>query len=130
MSKGKYLGNCIYCNTEAIIEVEDDLAHEYNEQKEEFQIFLNEEATKICKCASAVAWWNVERCVRKAEKRCEEIAGGKIGQALKEAVRPIMSNKFESITIKHCGNKYSVYLDNNDGIHIKRECKVIDDNAE
>lgn len=130
MSKGTYIGNCIYCKQQGMIEVEDNLAREYDERKEEFQAFLNEEATKICKCEAARAWWNVERRVRKAEKRCEEIAGDKIGEALKAAVRPIMSGHFDSITIKDCGVKYSVYLDNNDRIHIKRERKVVDDNAE
>lgn len=129
-TKSTYIGHCLYCQQQGMIEVEDALAKQYDGHEEEFHAYLDEEATKICKCEASRAWWNVERRVRKAEKRCEEIAGDKIGEVLKAAVRPIMSSYFDNITIKDGSEKYSVYLDSNERLHVKREHKVVDDKTE
>lgn len=77
------------------------------------------------------AWWNVERRVRKAEARCLEVADSEyIGEVLKSSVRPIMKSEFDRLTIKDGGVTYSVYLDNDERIHVRREYKVTDDKTE
>ncbi len=130
-TKSTYTGYCLYCQQQGMVTVEDDVAKEYEGRDEDFSAFLNEEATKICKCEASRAWWNVERRVRKAEARCLEVADSEyIGEVLKSSVRPIMKSEFDRLTIKDGGVTYSVYLDNDERIHVRREYKVTDDKTE
>lgn len=49
---------------------------------------------------------------------------------MKSSVRPIMKSEFDRLTIKDGGVTYSVYLDNDERIHARREYKVTDDKTE
>lgn len=131
MTKGTYYGSCMYCKQQIMLEIDDDIAAQYEDKPDEWDAYLSEEAVKRCKCEGARAWWNVERRVRKAEDRCLNIAGNEqMGEILKSAVRPIMMNKFDKLVIRGNGATYSVYLDSSEHLHVRREHKVIEDTTE
>lgn len=69
--------------------------------------------------------------MRKAEDECLKLANNEqIGKALKAAVRPVMRSEFDRITIKNHGVTYSVYLDGDERLHVRREHKVTEDKTE
>lgn len=114
-----------------MLEINDDIAASYEDKPDDWDTYISEEATKICKCEGARAWWNVERRVRKAEDECLKLAGNEqIGEMLKVAVRHVMKDKFDKLIIKDGGVTYSVYLDSDERLHVRREHKVTEDKTE
>lgn len=131
MTKSTYLGKCMYCGQQAMLEINDDIVALYEDKPDDWDTYISEEATKICKCEGARAWWNVERRVRKAEDECLKLANSEqIGEVLKAAVRPVMRSEFDKLTIKDGGVTYSVYLDSDERLHVRREHKVTEDKTE
>jgi hypothetical protein len=131
MTKSTYLGKCMYCGQQAMLEINDDIADSFEDKPDDWDTYISEEVTKICKCEGARAWWNVERRVRKAEDECLKLAGNEqIGEMLKVAVRHVMKDKFDKLIIKDGGVTYSVYLDSDERIHVRREHKVTEDKTE
>lgn len=131
MTKSTYFGRCMYCGQQAMLEINDNTVALYEGKTDDWDTYISEEATKICKCEGARAWWNVERRVRKAEDECLKLANNEqIGKALKAAVRPVMRSEFDRITIKDHGVTYSVYLDGDERLHVRREHKVTEDKTE
>lgn len=87
-----------------MLEITDDVAATYEDRPDDWDAYISEEATKICKCEGARAWWNVERRVRKAEDECLKLANSEqIGEVMKAAVRPVMRSEFDKLTIKDGG---------------------------
>lgn len=104
MTKSTYLGKCMYCGQQAMLEINDDIVASYEDKPDDWDTYISEEATKICKCEGARAWWNVERRVRKAEDECLKLANSEqIGEVLKAAARPVMRSEFDKLTIKDGG---------------------------
>lgn len=104
MTKSTYLGKCMYCGQQAMLEINDDIADSFEDKPDDWDTYISEEVTKICKCEGARAWWNVERRVRKAEDECLKLAGNEqIGEMLKVAVRHVMKDKFDKLIIKDGG---------------------------
>ena len=131
MTKSTYLGKCMYCGQQAMLEINDDIADSFEDKPDDWDTYISEEVTKICKCEGARAWWNVERRVRKAEDECLKLAGNEqIGEMLKVAVRHVMKDKFDKLIIKDGGVTYSVYLNSDERIHVRREHKVTEDKTE
>lgn len=131
MSKGQYIGYCRYCKQQTMLQIDDVVAADYENNPEEWEAYLEEEATKKCKCQGASAWWNVERRVRNAEDRCLELATNEeIGNILQSSVRPLMKGKLDKVTIKYSGVNYNLFLDGNERIHIRREHKVTEEKTE
>ena len=128
MSKGQYIGYCRYCKQQTMLQIDDVVATDYENNPEEWEAYLEEEATKKCKCQGASAWWNVERRVRNAEARCLELATNEeIGSILQSSVRPLMKGKLDKVTIKYGDVAYNLFLDGNERIHIRREHKVTEE---
>lgn len=94
-----------------MLEITDDVAATYEDRPDDWDTYISEEATKLCKCEGARAWWNVERRVRKAEDECLKLANSEqIGEVLKAAVRPVMRSEFDKLTIKDGGGLPTVCI--------------------
>jgi len=94
-----------------MLEITDDVAATYEDRPDDWDAYISEEATKICKCEGARAWWNVERRVRKAEDECLKLANSEqIGEVMKAAVRPVMRSEFDKLTIKDGGGLPTVCI--------------------
>ena len=46
---------------------------------------------------------------------------------MKMAIRPLMMDKLDKLTIKDGSVTYMVYLDSDEKIHVKKEYKSVDD---
>lgn len=46
MSKGQYIGYCRYCKQQTMLQIDDVVAADYENNPEEWEAYLEEEATK------------------------------------------------------------------------------------
>ena len=56
MTKSTYLGKCMYCGQQAMLEINDDIADSFEDKPDDWDTYISEEVTKICKCEGARAW--------------------------------------------------------------------------
>lgn len=129
-TKGQYYGICEYCNQTMLMQIPDETMKLFS-SSDEADEYLSQEASKRCSCAGARAHSNVERRINAAIERCREITDNESIQTLMMAsISSVMKGEIEKLTIKDSGNTFSVYLDGDERIHIKREHKVVEEATE
>lgn len=130
MAKTDYYGACRYCGQQALIQIKDDVVKKMVAGGDEQVVeeYLKDQATFACSCEGARAYTNVERRIEKAKKRCDNIApSDSVGEIMKMAIRPLMMDELDKLTIKDGSVTYMVYLDSDEKIHVKKEYKSVDD---
>lgn len=132
MGKSQYIAPCMFCGQQTYVQVDDSFAKKEEFQKDPtlFEKYLTEMGTYECSCAQARAYTNVENRILNATERCKESADSPISDILISALRPVMMEQIDKLSISAGGIKYEVYLDSNEKLHVRRERKLVDDSTE
>lgn len=128
--KKEYYGACRYCGQQTLIQIGDDVAKQMIANGGEYamETYLKDQATFACNCEGARAYTNVEKRIEKAEERCIRIApSDEVAEIMQQAVRPLMMEKIDKLIIKSGVDTYSLYIDGDDRIHVRKEFKQVDD---
>lgn len=132
MGKSQYIAPCMFCGQQTYVQVDDSFAkkEEFEKDPTLFEKYLTEMGTRRCSCEKARAHTNVENRILNAIDRCKEKADSPISDILISALRPVMMDQIDKLSITSCGIKYEVYLDSKERLHVRSEHTVVDDSTE